>query len=99
MPYTPCPKINLLAPGFPLFVPVVRPTSQSHWLPWGRTGHPILSLGGPEAESYLQRRNAPARNAQARAIDRQCDEQSGHEPSSYPRRGDLLPENTKGDAV
>jgi hypothetical protein len=94
MPYTPCPKINLLAPGFPLFVPVFRPASKSGWRPWGRSAPPILSFGQPEAESYFQRRNAPAR-----AIDHKPVEHSDHKPSPYPRRGDLLPDNTTGDAV
>jgi hypothetical protein len=59
MPYTLRPKISLLAPGFPLFVPVVLPGSKSTWKPWGRSAPPILSLRGPESKSYFERRNAP----------------------------------------
>jgi hypothetical protein len=87
MPYTPCPKINLLAPGFPLFVPVSRPSRKSRWRPYGRRAPVILSIGGPEAGSYFKHRNAAARNVMARPND----DPSNDQPRPYPRRGDITP--------
>jgi hypothetical protein len=70
--------------GYPQLVPGRARTKS--WLPYGRRVPPIWSLG--ISDSYFERRSKPAK---ARVIEQY------REPSSYPRRDDLLPTPTNGE--